>query len=143
MEMERHITINYIFLVIIGFSCISFVQGQNYQEPCFQPDQPCDAIAGLYCSTTGICECQFPWMVFHQVRRLCQVSAGHECDVDSNLVCTDNSSCVSGDDGEKTECVCDEDFEPCAAPVDDLSGTDVAVDARPSVCCVRNSSEEN
>lgn len=113
----------------------------NYQDPCFQPDQPCDSIANLYCSASGICECQFPWMVFNRVKQLCQVSAGHECDTGSNLMCTENSSCL-GVDGQKFECVCDEDFAPCDIAVQDLSTLPEAEELRPRVCCVRNSSEE-
>lgn len=134
----------HVLKVLVVICCFTsntphLASAQMYLEPCFQPDLPCDAIANLYCSTTGICECQFPWMVFNQAKRLCQVSAGHECDSGSNLMCTENSSCVSVTDGKK-ECVCDEDFEPCNSTVDDLSsGTE---DSKKKVCCLKSSSEE-
>jgi len=78
-------------------------------------------------------------MIFNQAKRLCQVSAGHECASDSNLMCTDNASCVT--EGEKNECVCDEDFEPCNAVGEGLSGTEEELQTK--VCCVKNSSEES
>lgn len=126
------------------------VNGQRFREPCFQPDQPCDAIANLYCSTTGFCECQFPWMVFHQAKRLCQVSAGHECDTGSNLMCTENSSCVNIE-REMSKCACDDGYEECQMNEadEDLNGgggaavTTAEDPSRAKVCCVKNSSEES
>lgn len=133
-----------LLAAIVFATCFASSLGQslNYQDPCFQPDQPCDSVANLYCSSSGICECQFPWMVFNRVTRLCQVSAGHECDSGSNLMCTDNSSCV-GEDGLKFECACNEGFEPCDVAVDDLGAMAQAEELRPRVCCVSNSSEES